>query len=104
MCPKPALFILPDLRGLWRRKRSQSPLLLYPVLSEHRRQNIQVGRGQSARPPPPCRVGPEMEKREATAPRAAPPPNTEKERTRDAAHVMARCVCKSGAGCFFLSV
>lgn len=86
------IHIPPGLRGLWRRKRSQSPLPPCQVFSGRPRQSIQVGREQSASPPPLCPAGQEVERREATAPRATPPPNTEKERTRDAAHVMARWV------------
>lgn len=84
------IHVPPGLRGLWRRKRSLSPLLPYQVFSGCPRQSIRVERGQSASPPPLCPAGQEVERREATAPRATPPPDTEKERTRDAAHAMAR--------------
>lgn len=86
------IHIPPGLRGLWRRKRSQSPRLPLQVFSGRPSQSIRVGREQSASPPPPCPVGQGVEKRGATAPRAAPPPNTERGRTRGAAHVMARWV------------
>ncbi len=99
----------PGLRGLWKRKRSQFPLPPCQVFSGHPKQSIRVGRGQSASPLRLCQVGQEVERREATAPRATPPPSTEKERTRDAAHAMERwaqvtlspgicCLCECLAG------
>lgn len=86
------IHIPPGLRGLWRRKRSQSPLPPYRVFSGRPRQSIRVGRGQSASHPHLCPAGQEVGRREATAPRATPLPNTEKERKRDAAHAKARWV------------
>lgn len=80
------------LRGLWKRKRSPSLLRPCQDCSGRPRQSIRVERGQSASPPHLCPVGQEVGRRAATAPKATPPLNIEKERTRDAAREMARWV------------
>lgn len=84
--------ITQGLRGPWKRKRNPSPLRPCRDCSGRPRQSTRVERGQSASPPRLCPVGQEVGRRAATAPRATPPLNIEKERTRAAAHEMERWV------------